>query len=76
MFKANEHSHMEFEVNASTGMVIRTLRQRKSSSNAATTETISLEIDYSPQDIQSPSPGDPSMETDPDKIAAFLELFD
>lgn len=77
---------IEFIVDHQSGRIVR-IRRHESGSQTGISEfrgpfelssstTSEVEIDYSTPDIKFPQPGDPSIETDLIKIAAFLELFE
>lgn len=69
-----------FTIDAGSGLVAHVLdsQVQESTGSYASVDTFILEyeIDYSLQDLVFPEPGDLSVETDPEKIAAFIELFD
>jgi hypothetical protein len=72
---------IEFRVDSESGLVTQASRWTESSSSFdyplvfESTGFIGIEIAYGEQDIQIPQLGDASIETDPDRIAAFRELF-
>lgn len=80
LLSVNQNSRIAFRIDPETERIVHTFNSSQNLvSGFVEGETSSLEqytIEYEPQDIFMPQPGDPSIETDPDKIAAFLELFD
>ncbi len=69
-----------FTVDTESGLILHAIHSKveESSGGVERSDTFVLEydVDPSPPVIDFPQPGDPSIETDPDKIAAFLELFE
>ncbi len=70
-----------FTIDAELGLIVHAISEQNTKTDGpfGISEEVFLfehEIDYSPQQIEFPQPGDPSIETDPDKIAAFLELIE
>ena len=80
LFDIRQTQRIAFRIDPESGFVAHTFNSSQAKfSGFVEGETSSLEqykIEYNPQDIFVPQPGDPSIETDPDKIAAFLELFE
>ncbi len=75
-----QSTRIAFRIDPETEFIIQTMKATHASISgqfeleAETSEE--YQIEYGPQEFELPDPGDPSIETDPDKIAAFLELFE
>lgn len=79
--EVEQSTRIVFRIDPDTGLVTQANKHSEtmitgSVFDTATSSNEEVSLEYGPQLIELPQPGDPSIETDADKIAAFLELFE
>jgi hypothetical protein len=69
-----------FTIDADSGLIVHAIYNQTQENTGPDPSSdvyiIEHEVDYNPQSFDFPQPGDPSIETDPDKIGAVMGMFE